>query len=164
MPPYRYRIPISSQPASSIIGCYSGQKPAKRRSLSTSLKPARHGVYDFWTDDAAAKAGKARSAHVLTHRKGGDAIWNMLSEYGKQMLVVNVPMTYPPGAVNGIMVSGYTMPGAHVDFTHPSTFKGELYRAVPGYQIDLDVALRKHLHVTGKFASVPEGKGLHAAL
>ncbi|HLI05586.1 MAG TPA: alkaline phosphatase family protein [Ktedonobacteraceae bacterium] len=119
-------------------------------SLSTGLKPARHGVYDFWTYEEEAEVGKARAAHVLTHRKGGKAIWNILSEYGKQVLVVNVPMTYPPEPVNGIMVSGYTSPGAHVDFTYPSSFKDELYRVVPGYQIDLDIAYREKLNITGK--------------
>ena len=119
-------------------------------SLSTGLKPARHGVYDFWTYEDHEETGNPRSAHVLTRRKGGKAIWNILSDYSKQVLVVNVPMTYPPEPINGIMVSGYTAPGAHVDFTYPSTFKDELYRAVPNYQIDLDVAFRERLNVIGK--------------
>jgi predicted AlkP superfamily phosphohydrolase/phosphomutase len=129
---------------------YPPLTPPGWMSLSTGLKPARHGVYDFWTYEAQAEMGQPRSARVLTHRKGGKAIWNILSEYGKQVLVVNVPMTYPPEPVNGIMISGYTVPGAHVDFTYPSIFKEELYRAVPDYQIDLDVAFRERLNVTGK--------------
>jgi predicted AlkP superfamily phosphohydrolase/phosphomutase len=28
--------------------------------------------------------------------KGSKAIWNILSEYGKRVLVMNVPITYPP--------------------------------------------------------------------
>jgi predicted AlkP superfamily phosphohydrolase/phosphomutase len=129
---------------------YPPLTPPGWMSLSTGLKPACHGVYDFWTYEDHMEVGKPRQAHVLTHRKGGKAIWNILSEYGKEVLVINVPVTYPPEPVNGIMVSGYTAPGAHVDFTYPSTFKDELYRAVPGYQIDLDVAFREQLNVTGK--------------
>jgi predicted AlkP superfamily phosphohydrolase/phosphomutase len=107
-------------------------------SLSTGLKPARHGVYDFWTYDEWQEHSSTRKAHVQTKRKDGKAIWNILSEYGKQVLVINVPMTYPPEAVNGIMVSGYMTPSSDTEFTYPTTFKEELYHLVPDYQIDLD--------------------------
>ena len=117
---------------------YPPLTPAAWTSLSTGLKPARHGVYDFWTYDEQQAPGSPRKAHVQTKRKGGKAIWNILSEYGKQVLVINVPMTYPPEAVNGIMVSGYMTPSDDTDFTYPSTFKEELYRVAPDYEIDLD--------------------------
>jgi len=107
-------------------------------SLSTGLKPARHGVYDFWAYDEQFECGVTRKARVQTRRKGGKAIWNLLSEYCKRVLVMNVPMTYPPEAVNGIMISGYMTPSSDTDFTYPLAFKEELYREIPGYQIELD--------------------------
>src|SRR6266571_426456 len=75
-------------------------------SLSTGLKPARHGVYDFWGYEDQQEHGADRKVHLQTRRKGGKAIWNILSEYGKQVLVINVPATYPPEPINGVMVSG----------------------------------------------------------
>jgi predicted AlkP superfamily phosphohydrolase/phosphomutase len=107
-------------------------------SLSTGLKPARHGIYDFWAYDEQQERGLSRQARVQTRRRAGKAIWNLLSEYGKQVLVINVPMTYPPETVNGIMISGYMTPSSDTDFTYPSSFKEELYRVVPDYEIDLD--------------------------
>ena len=106
-------------------------------SLSTGLKPARHGIYDYWEYAERSERGAPRIAHVQTQRKAGKAIWNILSEYGKQVLVINVPVTYPPETVNGIMVSGYLTPSSHVDFTFPLSFKEELYKVVPDYQIDV---------------------------
>ena len=106
-------------------------------SLSTGLKPARHGIYDYWEYEEQQERGTPRKAHVQTQRKAGKAIWNILSEYGKQVLVINVPVTYPPETVNGIMVSGYLTPGDDVDFTFPQTFKEELFKGVPDYQIDV---------------------------
>ncbi|HKV58819.1 MAG TPA: alkaline phosphatase family protein [Ktedonobacteraceae bacterium] len=106
-------------------------------SLSTGLKPARHGIYDYWEYEDKAERGTPRIAHVQTQRKAGKAIWNILSEYGKRVLVINVPVTYPPEAVNGIMVSGYLTPGSNVDFTFPTSFKEELFKVVPDYQIDV---------------------------
>lgn len=108
-------------------------------SLSTGLKPARHGVYDFWTYEEQGLPGAERIPRAQTKRKGGKAIWNILSEYGKQVLVINVPVTYPPEPVNGIMVSGYMTPSSNLDFTYPARFKEELYRVVPDYEIDLDL-------------------------
>ena len=119
---------------------YPPLTPPAWTSLSTGLKPAGHGVYDFWTYDEQAEKGQARKAHVQSQRKGGKAIWNILSEYGKQVLVINVPVTYPPEAVNGYMVSGYLTPSEEVDFTYPTSFKEELFRVAPGYEIDVEGA------------------------
>ncbi|HET9920370.1 MAG TPA: alkaline phosphatase family protein [Ktedonobacteraceae bacterium] len=111
-------------------------------SLSTGVKPARHGVYDFWEyeeqEQEQQESGTPLKARVMTHRKDGKAIWNILSEYGKQVLVINVPMTYPPEPINGYMVSGYMTPGSEVEFTYPPAFKEELFEAVPDYLIDLE--------------------------
>ncbi len=106
--------------------------PAAWMSIATGLKPAKHGVFDFWEFDTGSL--RARS---ITHRKGGKAIWNILSEYGKQVIVMNVPLTYPPEAVNGIMVSGLMTPGTSSSFTFPAAFRDELFQAVPNYCIDL---------------------------
>jgi len=106
--------------------------PAAWMSIATGLKPAKHGVFDFWEFDTGSP--KARS---ITHRKGGKAIWNILSEYGKRVIVMNVPLTYPAEAVNGIMVSGLMTPGASSPFTFPAAFRDELFQAVPNYCIDL---------------------------
>lgn len=117
---------------------YPPLTPPAWTSLSTGVKPARHGVYDFWMYEQQ-NGGASRTAHIQTRRKGGKAIWNILSEYGKRVLVINVPVTYPPEAVNGIMVSGYMTPSSDLDFTYPPDFKEELYRIAPDYQIDLDL-------------------------
>src|SRR5437899_10264952 len=69
---------------------YPPLTPPAWTSLSTGLKPARHGVYDFWTyADEQQGTRAARSTRVQTKRKGGKAIWNILSEFGKRVLVIN---------------------------------------------------------------------------
>lgn len=116
---------------------YPPATPSAWMSLATGLKPAGHGTYDFWDFEEQHGPGSARVAKLQTRRKGGKAIWNILSEYGKKVLVINISMTYPPEPVNGIMISGYMTPSAEVDFTYPLAFKEELFRAVPDYMIDL---------------------------
>src|SRR6266487_1714734 len=114
---------------------YPPLTPPAWTSLSTGLRPARHGVYDYWIYADEAKKGVTRSVHVQTRRRAEKAIWNILSEYGKQVLVINIPATYPPETVNGIMVSGYLTPGTDVDFTYPAAFKEELFKIAPQYQL-----------------------------
>src|SRR5713226_10596997 len=62
---------------------YPPVTPAAWTSLSTGMKPAVHGVYDFWEYEEQQEPGTPRKAHIQTRRKGGKAIWNILSEYGK---------------------------------------------------------------------------------
>ena len=76
--------------------------PAAWMSLATGLKPASHGAYDFWEFGEQPQSGEYQKARLLTRRRGGKAIWNLLSELGKHVLVINVPMTYPPEPVNEI--------------------------------------------------------------
>src|SRR5207248_428117 len=128
---------------------YPPVTPAAWTSISTGMKPASHGVYDFWEYEEAQGEG-TRKARVQTHRKGARAIWNILSDYHRQVLVLNVPITYPPEAVNGIMVSGYLTPGSNVDFTYPQHFQEELYRIVPDYMIDLEHEDMFSMKLTGK--------------
>jgi predicted AlkP superfamily phosphohydrolase/phosphomutase len=128
---------------------YPPVTPAAWTSISTGKKPASHGVYDFWEYEEE-QSGMARKARVRTHRKGAKAIWNILSDYNKQVLVINVPVTYPPEAVNGVMVSGYLTPSSEVDFTYPVNFKEELFRAVPDYMIDLGHEDMFSMKLTGK--------------
>ncbi|GAC1565973.1 MAG: alkaline phosphatase family protein [Ktedonobacteraceae bacterium] len=112
--------------------------PPAWMSISTGMAAAKHGVYDFWTYEQTEHGPRAQ---VMTHRKGGKAMWNVLSEMGKYVVVANVPLTYPPEAVNGIMLSGYMAPHMHAGVTYPTAFREELLEAVPGYQIDLDPAI-----------------------
>jgi predicted AlkP superfamily phosphohydrolase/phosphomutase len=112
---------------------YPPCSPPAWMSLVTGVKPAKHGVYDFWEYDAQGKD------HLVTGRKGGRAIWNVLSDHGKRVLVVNVPLTYPPEPINGIFVSGFPGASEKGDFTYPRAFREELFARVPGYRVDVDL-------------------------
>jgi predicted AlkP superfamily phosphohydrolase/phosphomutase len=114
---------------------YPPLTPPAWTSLSTGVKPARHGVYDYWVYAGERQRGVKRGVNVQTQRRGEKAIWNILSEYGKRVLVINIPATYPPEAINGTMVSGYLTPGTAVDFTYPTAFKEELFRIAPRYRL-----------------------------
>ncbi len=129
---------------------YPPLTPPAWTSLSTGLKPAGHGVYDFWTYDKYQVHDATRKTHIITRRKSGKAIWNILSEYRKKVLVINIPTTYPVEPVNGIMISGYATPSTQVNFTYPSSFKDEIFQVVPDYQVDLEASFRERLNAASK--------------
>ena len=117
-----------------FISAVPAVTPPAWMSLVTGMKPAKHGVFDFWEFDVNSPTLQSR---LVTHRKGGKAIWNILSEYGKRVVVLNVPLTYPPDPVNGVMVSGLMTPSIQSPFTFPNMLKDELFKVVPDYRIDL---------------------------
>ena len=52
-------------------------------------------------------------------------------QLGKDVIVVNVPITYPPRAVNGVMVSGLDTPSTKTAFTYPPEVKDEILQVSP---------------------------------
>ncbi len=127
---------------------YPPLTPPAWMSLVTGLKPAQHGVYDFW------EYNEQGTGRLMTQRKGGKAIWKLLSEYGKRVIVVNVPLTYPPEPINGIMVSGIQGSSERGNCTYPTSFREELFAHVPRYRIDVDVTSVVHGSYTPAQAAV----------
>jgi predicted AlkP superfamily phosphohydrolase/phosphomutase len=88
-------------------------------SFKTGMSPGRHGVFEFMY----RAEGTYTLSPVNARRCGARAIWDLLSEAGHRVVVVNVPMTYPPHPVNGAMITGLFTPRRgdlwEVDFTYP---------------------------------------------
>jgi predicted AlkP superfamily phosphohydrolase/phosphomutase len=64
-----------------------------------------------------------------------DPLWKTLSDEGKRVVVINVPVTYPPRAVNGILISGFL--AVEIEkATYPKEVADVLHEV--GYRIDVD--------------------------
>ncbi|MCD6482055.1 MAG: alkaline phosphatase family protein [Thermoplasmata archaeon] len=75
-------------------------------SIVTGVKPEKHGIYDFFYYDDAKDEIKVVSSRM----RRMPALWNLLDSVGKRSIVINVPLTYPPERINGIIVSGLLTP------------------------------------------------------
>jgi predicted AlkP superfamily phosphohydrolase/phosphomutase len=91
-------------------------------SMVTGVQQGKHRVFDFWERDFTTYGFRLMNA---SHR-ALPALWNLLSQAGKQVIVVNVPQTYPPEPVQGVMVSGRDTPGLGAAYTYPPELKAEL--------------------------------------
>lgn len=95
----------------------------------TGLHPGRHGLINFVNFSFSEKKDKLVNAgdiHVKT-------IFEILSEKGKQIISINLPMTYPPYPINGHLVSGFDTPSVEVNFTYPLNLKNEILALAPDY-------------------------------
>ena len=67
----------------------------------TGTNPGRHGITRF-----VRKSVNQENAEVLNSSHiASKTIWELLSEHGKKLIVLNIPFTFPPIPINGAMVS-----------------------------------------------------------
>ena len=75
-------------------------------SIATGKAPERHGILDW-----VHKKGPRKRRLYRSSDRVGPALWNMLSDRGLRVGVVNWLITYPPEKVNGVLVSDFAIPG-----------------------------------------------------
>jgi predicted AlkP superfamily phosphohydrolase/phosphomutase len=101
-------------------------------SFITGKNPGKHGIFDF----SEHVEGSYEVRFVNASRRQGMSIWMIASQYDKKVAVVNVPMTFPPEKVNGIMISGMDSPGIDSNFTYPIRLSDELKSVIGDYSLE----------------------------
>lgn len=102
-------------------------------SASTGTSEGRHGIFMPLIrreDNFRLKAMSTLDIRTKT-------IWELLSERGRRVCVINDPCSYPPVAVNGLLVCGMLWPGGDAPYTYPQTLATDLERA--GYIVDVNL-------------------------
>ena len=98
-------------------------------SIATGVWPDKHGIYGF------QKLTSSYSHRMYTSRDiAQPPIWSQI----RPAAVGNVPMTYPPPAIDGAVVSGMMTPGTDREYTHPTSLAADVDDRIPEYQISLD--------------------------
>lgn len=105
-------------------------------SFMTGCNPGKHNIYGFV--DRRPNSYDVFLPNSATMRR--DPLWTELSRAGKQVVVMNVPVTYPPRQVNGLMVSCFLSPSLE-KATYPKELAGRLQQM--GYKIDADAAIAR---------------------
>jgi predicted AlkP superfamily phosphohydrolase/phosphomutase len=102
-------------------------------SCVTGVNPGQHGVFDFRESpllDPGRPLISSRSVRAPT-------LWQILSHHGREVGLLNVPVTYPPDQVNGFVVGGMMSPGPQSGYAYPSELGAELNAR--GYVIDVEI-------------------------
>jgi len=99
-------------------------------SILTGKNPGKHGVYDVFD----RFDGHYRKRIIDKSNLKAKTIWQYLDLFNLKSVIVNLPVTYPPSPLNGVMISGMlTTPNQMC--TYPCHLNNELKAS--GYKIDL---------------------------
>lgn len=104
-------------------------------SFITGKNPGKTGIYDF----LYRRKDSYTFSPINSKIRYGKSFWKILSDDGKKVGILNVPVTYPPERVNGFMVSGFMTPYTARDFTYPSNLLEELKNEIGEYKIYPDI-------------------------
>jgi len=109
--------------------------PQAWSSFITGKNPGKHRVFYF----IERRPNSYDIKFVNAKSRRGDSLWKLLSNAGKKVGVINVPITYPPEKVNGFMISGVDSPGVESKFTYPENLIQEINNNVGNYIIEAGV-------------------------
>jgi predicted AlkP superfamily phosphohydrolase/phosphomutase len=73
--------------------------------FSTGVNPARHGITGFVERDERLNYVLLTSSHLKMK-----SLWRRLSEQGMRVIALNVPTTYPPEPIDGVIVGDFLSP------------------------------------------------------
>jgi predicted AlkP superfamily phosphohydrolase/phosphomutase len=103
-------------------------------SFMTGKRPGKHGMFHFYNLFDQSSSNNEHLEIVDARGLKSPTLWDLMGHDDRRLILVNVPMTYPPRAVNGIMITGLLTPRNAPVFTYPP----ELSREISDYTIDLE--------------------------
>ncbi len=117
--------------------------PPAWTSLMTGCNAAQNGIFHF------LKYNDKNNTYASSIANGSDiqvpTMWEIFSKYGRKVVSVNVPMTFPPRKINGVMITGMETPNDEEKFTYPSDIKTEFQNNGIDYRIDTELHKKRDL-------------------
>ena len=105
-------------------------------SYMTGCNPGKHGIYGFIDRRPGSFDLEFPNARMMATEN----IWEMLSKAGKTVFGMNVPTTFPPRPVNGILIGGFLTPTLD-KAAYPASV-AEYLKSID-YRIDSDAQLAR---------------------
>jgi len=93
-------------------------------SFATGMNPGKHSIFFF----NIKHSGTYYLEPVTSNNIKSVTLWEQLSRADKRVAVLNVPMTYPPRKVNGLMITGLGTPPSASEYTYPKDLAQEIER------------------------------------
>ena len=109
-------------------------------SFMTGKNAGKHGVIHWFTrirDFSKWSVVNSQSVQAKT-------VWEIVASHGKRFVSINVPVTYPPKALDeGLMITGLLTPPTAKIFTYPPELQKEIESAVGRYKVYADEIYRE---------------------
>jgi len=122
-------------------------------SAITGKNPGKHGVFFFTTVNPSRTGERLVSSRDIRT----STLFDLVGRQGMKSIALNVPLTYPPWEIEGVLVSGIFAPSTSDQYTFPPELGAELARR--GYEVefsawdDYDIA-KKELSKSGEDAEL----------
>jgi predicted AlkP superfamily phosphohydrolase/phosphomutase len=102
--------------------------------MMTSKDPGTLGIYGFRNRKDTTYEGLSFATSWSVKEP---TVWDMLSEAGRDCIVMSVPPSYPPKPLRGVQVGCFLTPGDQSEYTYPKELKAELRDAIGEYVFDV---------------------------
>jgi predicted AlkP superfamily phosphohydrolase/phosphomutase len=102
-------------------------------SFMTGKHPGKHGIFDFFRFNQTDYSWTITNAQHIQSK----TLWQILDDKGKRVVVLNLPYTYPPDKISGVMVSGWDAPFTDASFAHPKRVGSDILERFPDYVSNL---------------------------
>jgi predicted AlkP superfamily phosphohydrolase/phosphomutase len=103
--------------------------PIAWTSLITGVNPGKHGI----TDAFIHHIDEYRISFINSTYRKYKPIWSVLNEFGKKANIINVPLTYPPEKLDGVIITGMFTPENADDFIYPTELRKNIKRMIGKY-------------------------------
>lgn len=98
-------------------------------SFATGTNPGQHRLFDWIVRDP----GSYHFSPITALDGTAPTIYTLLSQAGRRVCALNIPMTYPPIPVNGVMIAGMPAPSLNRSITYPEGLYEEVLQQVGDY-------------------------------
>jgi len=102
--------------------------------MMSSKDPGTLGFYGFRNRKDHSYDGMT---FATNEKMKHDRVWDILSRDGRHVVVLGVPMTFPPRQVNGEMISCFLAPSIESRYTYPEGLRDEIAQTVGEYMVDV---------------------------
>jgi predicted AlkP superfamily phosphohydrolase/phosphomutase len=111
----------------------------------TGVNPGKHGIYGFLKEPTSDDT--APIVFNTSRQRGFEAVWEVLSRYGRTCCIINIPLTSPADSLNGFMVAGFPYTS---DDPRERFYPADLAQRLAGYSLD-DIEAPESLGREDKF-------------
>ncbi len=102
--------------------------------MMTSKDPGTLGIYGFRNRKDHTYEGLSFATSWAIKEP---TVWDILSEHGKDSIVMSVPPSYPPKPLRGVQIGCFLTPNSDADYTYPKELKAELQANAGEYVFDI---------------------------
>ncbi|MEO0273350.1 MAG: alkaline phosphatase family protein [candidate division WOR-3 bacterium] len=108
--------------------------PPAWATLMTGVNQGKHGLFDFFKRRPNTYSLEVtNSTNIMA-----PTMFDLISQSGKRLSIVNVPYTFPPRPINGIVVGGPFVSTVNRELVYPREFFDTLIKLIPDYFVIAD--------------------------